>query len=297
MDPRKLLRIGVTLAITLVAVVIGVALWHHYMDAPWTRDGRIAANVVAVAPDVSGLVTRVAVHDNQLVKKGDLLFSIDPARYRDAIATDKAAVALARVTAKQRQRELARRQPLSGVVVSSEDLEIARAKAQGAKAKLVQAQSRLSLAQLNLARTDVHAPADGYITHLNVFTGDYAVTGKPLLALVESGSFRVDGYFEETKLRHIHIGDPVTIDLIGGGPRLHGHVQSIARGIANRNESNGGDLLAKVSPTFSWVRLAQRVPVRISIDSIPDDLTLAAGMTATVVVHARRKSKTENGSR
>lgn len=287
MKVRTMLRTLVTLAIAIIAAIVAIMLWQHYMDSPWTRDGRVAANVVQIAPDVSGLVVSVDVRDNQFVRRGDVLFSIDPSRYRDAVTTSEAAVTLAQVTAAQRKRELARRQHLSGAVVSSEDLEIARAKAQGAQAELQQAQANLALAKLNLQRTEVHAPVDGYVTHLNVFTGDYATAGKSMLALVDSHSFRVDGYFEETKLRHIHVGDPVTIRLLGGGPTLHGHVQSIARGIADRDQADGQDLLARVSPTFSWVRLAQRVPVRIAFDSIPDGLTLAAGMTCTVIVHPR----------
>ena len=285
MHPRNLIRILATALLAAVAVVVGLALWQHYMQEPWTRDGRVHADVIRIAPDVSGLVTNVAVRDNQLVHRGDLLLSIDAQRYRDAVAQAKAAVAAQEVTLAQRRRELQRRRGLSGAVVASEDVEVARAKQRAAVARLDSDRARLATAQLNLARTQVRAPTDGYVTHLQIFQGDYAVTGHPLMALVDNQSFRVDGYFEETKLRHIRVGDAVSVYLLGGGPTLHGHVQSIARGINNRDDADGHDLLATVSPTFSWVRLAQRVPVRVRLDSIPDGLDLAAGMTCTVVVH------------
>lgn len=293
--PRTIVRVLITLVIAAAAAVIGLSLWHHYMYDPWTRDGRIDADVVEIAPDVSGLVTEVDVHDNQLIHRGDLLLRIDNSRYRDALTRATAEVALAKVTAAQRQRELERRSQLSGAVISSEDLEIARARMLAADAQLSQARAALSTARINLERTQLRAPTDGYITHLNVFTGDYAVTGHPMLALIDSHSFRVDGYFEETKLRQIHVGDPVSLRLLDGGPTLQGQVQSIARGITDHDAGNGGNLLANVNPTFSWVRLAQRVPVRIHIDKIPTGVTLVSGMTCTVTVHPRKQKSSGAG--
>jgi len=289
--PKYLLRILVTLALAAAAVWLGQRLWTHYMDRPWTRDGRVHADVIDIAPDVSGQVVTMNVRDNQSVRRGDLLFRIDPERYRDALSEAQAAVAIERVTVAQRQRELQRRQRLSGAVVASEDLEIARAKLQAAQAQLAQARARRATAQLNLQRTEVRAPVDGYVTHLQVFTGDYAAAGRPLLALIDRHSYRVDGYFEETKLRHIRVGDPVSIRLLDGGVRLKGHVESIARGITDPDDRSGGGLLASVNPTFSWVRLAQRIPVRIALDPVPREVTLAAGMTCTVVIHPRRAAE------
>lgn len=294
LSPAKLIRVLATLVIVVIAVIIGRALWLHYMYDPWTRDGRINADVIEIAPDVSGLVTAVEVHDNQPVQRGQLLLTIDNSRYRNALASARAAQMLAKVTAAQARRELKRRLHLSGAVVSSEDLEIARAKAQAAAARLASAQTALSLAELNLRRTRVLAPSDGYITHLRVFAGDYAHTGRALMALIDSHSFRVDGYFEETKLRHIHVGDAARIQLLGGGPTLQGHVQSIARGITDQNNVSGSEMLANVSPTFSWVRLAQRVPVRIHIDKIPQGITLVSGTTCTVTLLPHRKQHNKN---
>jgi multidrug resistance efflux pump len=215
------------------------------------------------------------------------LFTIDPSLYHYAVTQARAALAIAQANAAMAKRKLARREHLSGAVVSREKLEIVRTQARAATAELAQAHAALALAQLNLKRSTVRAPSDGYVTHLNVFPGDFAATGKPMLSLV-SASFYVEGYFQETKLDDIHVGDPVSIHLLRNGPTLHGHVQSIASGIANLDERSGKNLLARVKPTFSWVRLAQRIPVRISLDSVPKDVKLAAGMTCTVVVHSSR---------
>jgi RND family efflux transporter MFP subunit len=290
---RTILRIAVTLVIAAIAIGIGITLWHHYMDAPWTRDGRVVADVTVIAPDVSGLITNVAVHDNEQVHQGDLLFAIDPSRYRDAVTQARAALTIAKANAAMAHRKLVRREHLSGAVISRENLQTMRTQARAARAKLAQEHASLALAQLNLKRSVVRAPSDGHITHLNVFTGDYAAAGKPMLSLV-SDAFYVEGYFEETKLDGIHVGDPVSIHLLRDGPTLHGHVESIASGIANLDERSGKNLLAQVKPTFSWVRLAQRVPVRIALDSVPKDVKLASGMTCTVVVHRRRKHRSRN---
>jgi len=321
------IRIAITAILVLLAALIGYGLWRHYMYSPWTRDGRIRANVVRIAPDVSGLVTAVNVTDNQQVKQGDVLFVIDRARYEDAVEQAKAnlAAAQASVAAAQANIDAAkagttqskanfamyeaqskRRQSLSDVV-SSEDIANARATAdaaratwdkaragieqataaqQQAQAAVKQAQAALATAQLNLQRTEVRAPVDGYITNLLVRVGDYASAGAPRLALIDSRSFWVDGYFEETKLPHLHIGDPVDIRLMSGGVQLRGTVEGVARGIAGAVDPTGNDLLANINPTFNWVRLAQRVPVRVRIDTehMPAGTVLVAGQTATLIV-------------
>jgi multidrug resistance efflux pump len=321
------IRIAITAVIVLLAVLIGYGLWRHYMYSPWTRDGRIRANVVRIAPDVSGLVTAVNVVDNQIVKKGDVLFVIDRARYQDALeqAMANLAAAQAAVAAAQANVDAAkagttqskanfamyeaqskRRQSLSDVV-SSEDIANARATADAARAtwekaragieqaiaaqqqamaSVKQAQAALATAELNLQRTEVRAPVDGYVTNLLVRVGDYASAGAPRLALIDSHSFWVDGYFEETKLPHLHVGNPVDIRLMSGGVHLHGTVEGVARGIAGAVDPTGNDLLANINPTFNWVRLAQRVPVRVRIDTdhMPADAVLVAGQTATLVV-------------
>ncbi len=278
------IRVLVTVVVVAAAGVAGWYLWRTYEESPWTRDGRVRVNVVMVAPDVAGAVTDMRVKDNQSVKIGDTLFVIDPARYRLALEQAEAALAGAKSVLDQRQEEQQRRERLSSASISEEALNQARAAALSAQAAYDQAEAALGVAKLNLARTDVRSPVNGHVTNLLVHRGDYATAGHAMVALVDSDSFYVAGYFEETKLRHIKIGDHVSIRLMAYDAPLTGHVESVARAITDRDNALGSDLIANVNPTFSWVRLAQRIPVRIAIDDVPKGITLSAGMTATVVV-------------
>ncbi|HEY4204900.1 MAG TPA: HlyD family secretion protein [Xanthobacteraceae bacterium] len=278
------IRVLVTVVAVAAAGVAGWYLWRTYEESPWTRDGRVRVNVVMVAPDVAGAVTDMRVKDNQSVKIGDTLFVIDPARYRLALEQAEAVLAGAKSVLDQRQEEQQRRERLSSASISEEALNQARTATLSAQAAYDQAEAALGVAKLNLARTDVRSPVNGHVTNLLVHRGDYATAGHPMVALVDSDSFYVAGYFEETKLRHIKIGDHVSIRLMAYGAPLTGHVESVARAITDRDNALGSDLIANVNPTFSWVRLAQRIPVRIAIDDVPKGITLSAGMTTTVVV-------------
>jgi multidrug resistance efflux pump len=330
-QPQALLRFAITAVVVIVALLLGHALWRHYMYSPWTRDGRVRAEVVRVAPDVSGLVTKLAVIDNQEVKKGDVLFEIDPLRFRIALQQAEANLDAAKASARaaganidavlasavarkaeydMRQEQATRREQLAEVVPKEERTDAksaaetaraiwqqaqasghqANAAREQAEAAVVQAQVAVDRAKLDLERTEVRAPVDGYVTNLDVRVGDYAATGTPRLALIDRHSYYIYGYFEETKLPHLRVGDPVDIRLMSGGTRLKGRIIGVARGITDRDNPTGKDLLADVNPTFNWVRLAQRVPVRIAIDeaSVPKDVVLAAGMTASIDVQPRR---------
>jgi RND family efflux transporter MFP subunit len=285
---RKIFGLFMTALIFGAAILIGRVLWVHYMDQPWTRDGRVRADVINVAPDVSGAVVTMPVADNQLVHKGDLLMEIDPSHYQIAVEQAQATVAARQADLRMRRDDAARRADLDNEVVSKESRDNASQAAYGAAANLQQAQAALDAAELNLERTKVFAPVDGYVTNLNVHRGDYATTGAAKLAIVDSHSFWVYGYFEETKLPRVRIGDQAEMRLMSGGV-LKGHVQSISRGIYDRDNPQSRELLADVNPTFNWVRLAQRVPVRIHIDEVPEDVVLAAGTTCTVVVQPTGK--------
>ncbi|MBN8960773.1 MAG: HlyD family secretion protein [Rhizobiales bacterium] len=278
------IRVLVTVVVVAAAGVAGWYLWRTYEESPWTRDGRVRVNIVMVAPDVAGAVTDLRVKDNQSVRIGDTLFTVDPARYRLALAQAEAVLAGAKSVLEQRQEEQLRRERLSSASISEEALNQARTATLSAQASYDQAEAALGVAKLNLARTDVRSPVNGHVTNLLVHRGDYATAGRPMVALVDGDSFYVAGYFEETKLRHIQIGDRVSIRLMAYGAPLTGHVDSVARAITDRDNALGNDLIANVNPTFSWVRLAQRIPVRIAIDDIPKGIVLSAGMTATVVV-------------
>jgi multidrug resistance efflux pump len=279
-----LTRLLVTAIVVAVAAVVGWQLWVYYLEAPWTRDGRVRADVVQVAPDVSGIVTEVAVRDNQRVAKGDLLFRIDRERYRLALAQAEAAVGNRQAGLAQANRDAERYRRLDVTAISQAQREQAQSIADQAIAAVQQTQADRDLAQLNLDRTEVRAPVNGIVTNLDLQVGDYVAAGRAVIAVVDADSFHVDGYFEETKLARIRPGDRATVYLIGAGPALDGHVEGIASAIVDRERSGSSDLLANVNPTFAWVRLAQRIPVRIAIDRVPPGIQLIAGRTATVVI-------------
>ncbi|CAM2159035.1 MULTISPECIES: HlyD family secretion protein [Paraburkholderia] len=283
MTIRNIIGFIATAIIFVIAILVGRALWVHYMDEPWTRDGRVRAEVVNIAPDVSGAVVELPVKDNQFVHKGDLLMQIDPSHYQIAVEQAEAAVAARKAELTMKLDDARRRADMDSLVVSQENRENASHTANSAQAQYQQAIAALDAAKLNLERTRVISPVDGYITNLQVFKGDYAIAGQAKLAVVDSHSFWVYGYFEETKLPHVKVGNKAEIKLMSGGT-LEGHVESISRGIYDRDNPQSRELLADVNPTFNWVRLAQRVPVRIHIDKVPDGMVLAAGTTCTVVV-------------
>jgi multidrug resistance efflux pump len=277
-----LLRRAITLVMVAVALFALRSLWTHNELAPWTRDGRVRADVVSIAPDVPGFVVKVTVHDNQVVSKGDALFELDRARYEISVQQALATVARQRASLAEAGREAHRNESL-GELVSSEVREQSRTRMQEATAELQRGLADLAVARLNLQRTLVVAPVNGVVTNLELRPGNYLTAGRQGLALVDSDSLHVDGYFEETKLPRLHEGDRVSVQLMGESQLLYGRVQSIAPAISDRERTPTGDLVADINPTFSWVRLAQRVPVRIKLDPGPLDVRLIAGRTATVV--------------
>ncbi len=290
MNALKLIgRVAVTLIFVVAAVYVGRQLWGHYMDEPWTRDARLRADVVGIAPDVSGLVSEVLVKDNQTVKKGDVLFRVDRDRFAIALEQADAALASSKAALEQAQRESARQARL-GDAASLQQKEQALTTVQRDEAAVRQATANRELAQLNLDRSEVRATVNGTISNLSLRPGDYVAAGTAKVALIDTDSLRVEGYFEETKLPRIHIGNEVYIHLMGQTEKLTGHVESIAYGIEDR-ERTSGSLLANITPTFSWVRLAQRVPVRIALDKVPEGTKLIAGLTATVEVQEQGQAK------
>jgi RND family efflux transporter MFP subunit len=283
MNLRRPARVGVTLLALVAALACSLWLWRHYQVDPWTRDGRVRADVAEISPDVSGLVTDVMVHDNQPVTRGQVLFVIDQPRFALAVEQARAAVQAQEASLAQAVREDRRNRDL-GDLVSRETTEEGASRVAQLQASAAQARATLNVARLNLSRTTVRAPVDGVAANVSLRPGDYATAGRPLLGVVDSASVHVDGYFEETKLERIHPGDLAEVKLMGEARRLTGHVQSIAPGIEDRERSPSPNLLANVNPTFSWVRLAQRIPVRITLDGPPSDLALIAGRTATVTI-------------
>lgn len=282
--PRGALGVLVTLAMVIFAIIVGSSLWDYYLNAPWTRDGRVRADVVAVAPDVSGLVTEVLVKDNQQVKVGEVLFRVDPDRFDIALRQAEAVVDGKKAATEQLDADFERYTNLSDAATSQQKKEAAKSAALQARADLANAIADRDLAKLNLERSSIKATVNGWVTNMTLRPGAYVSQGKGVLALIYSDTVRVEGYFEETKLERIGVGDRATVRLMGNGGELTGHVESIAAGIEDRERTDGSSLLANINPTFSWVRLAQRMPVRVKLDAVPDDLKLIIGRTATVSI-------------
>ena len=282
----KLLRVGITLVILAVALWLTGQLWRRYLESPWTRDGRVRAEVVDIAPEVSGTIVDIPVKDNQFVHKGDVLFTIDPVRFKLAIAQAQAQYDATKEDLALKIADAKRRQGLTGVV-SSEEQERYKSTASVATAQLDAAQSALDIAKLNLERSVLHSPVNGYVTNLRLRVGDYAQAGQAHVAVIDADSYWVIGYFEETKLRSLKVGDPARVKLIGYSQPLDAHVETIARGINEQNGSPDRQGLQDVNPIFTWVRLAQRIPVRVHIDQVPEGVVLSAGMTATVQIDPR----------
>ncbi|MFS2124376.1 efflux RND transporter periplasmic adaptor subunit [Pseudomonas sp. Pseusp97] len=281
---RGYLRVTVTIVLVIAAVLAGTWLWRYYMLSPWTRDARVRADVVVIAPDVSGWVTDLAVQDNQQVKAGDLIMRIDHERYAANLEQAKALAETRHQQYLLRVSEASRRSKLGIAAISAEDKETAQINAAIAKSEYDEAQAQVRLAQLNLTRSEMRAPRDGQVTNLRLAQGNYAQAGQAMMALVDQKSFYVTAYFEETKLPGIRVGQPAQVVLMSGDIAIDGTVESISSGITDRNAIPDSQLLANVEPTFNWVRLAQRIPVRIRLDKVPEGVHLSAGMTASVTV-------------
>lgn len=280
---RPVAKAAGTLLVLGLAVVLVVTLWRAYVLAPWTRDGRVSAEVVRIAPEISGTVKDVAVSDNQFVRRGDVLYRVDPERFQLALAQAEAQWSAASAVLQQKRQDAQRRRGMDDLV-PGEEIQRAGQAVAIALAEQRRAQVALDVARLDLARTELRAPVDGYVTHLRLRPGDYALAGHANIALLDSHSFWITGYFEETKLRGIREGAPARVKLMGFDDRIDGHVASIGRGITDLNEHADAQGLPSVEPSFTWIRLAQRIPVRVAIDRVPPGIVLAAGMTCSVDV-------------
>jgi len=281
-------RALLTLSMVGCAAILSWHLWSFYMEAPWTRDAHVRADIVRLAPDISGPVTEVLVSDNAQVEKGTALFRIETDRFELALREAEAQVESTKAAAELARIDFERYQLLaSREAASLKERQHAESQMHQADAAYQSALAALDLAKLNLERTTVKAPSSGTITNFSLRRGNYVSAGGAVGVLVERQSIYIAGYFEETKLPRIHVGDRVKIDIMGESVSVIGHVAGIAAGIEDRERSDSAGSLASVAPTFSWVRLAQRVPVRIEIDDVPNTVRLIAGRTATVSVEPK----------
>ncbi len=282
---QAVLRVLLTLILCTAAGLLSYDLARYYLYSPWTRDARIRADVVTIAPDVSGYVDDIRVRNDQFVHKGDVLLVIDQDRYRIALANAEAAVAATHAQHLMLLDQYQRRSKLSpGVTITVENLDNARRQSETAAASYQQAIASRDTAALNLERTEVRASVNGFITNLNLAKGTFASQGKAVMALIDSDSYRVEAYFEETKIPQIRPGASAEIYLMDGSPALQGTVLGIAKGITDQDNKDGPELLSSINPSFTWVRLAQRIPVDIQLTHVPPGVLVSAGMTCTVVM-------------
>lgn len=287
----KIVPVVVTLGAVAAAVPSARKTWDLYMAMPWTRDGAVRTYVVTLAPEVAGRIVELPIADNMLVRKDQLLTVIDPTDYAIAVKLAEAAADRERANADNLEVEAQRRQRLSRLATSVEEQQTYASKAIGAQAAYRQASANLEQARVNLKRTHIYSPVNGYVTNLLARTGDYASIGRNLVSIVDVDSFWIDAYFEETSLQAIADGAPARVKLMGYAEEIRGHVGGVARGIDVANARAGQRGLASVNPIFTWVRLAQRVPVRAEIDHVPAGIRLVQGMTATVEVLPPEVSK------
>jgi len=291
---RKIARYAITLLLVIIAVIIIFRAWVFYTESPWTRDARFAADVVAISPDVTGLITEVPVRDNQLVKKGDTLFVVDRPRYQKALDEAQADVEYYQALVNEKRREAGRRNRLGTSAMSREAIEQSNNDLQTSEHQLAKSIATRDLAKIDLERTTIKAPADGWVTNLNVYQGEFITRGSVAVALVQQRSFYVLAYLEETKLHGVQPGFRAEITPLGSNVTLRGTVDSIAAGVTNSSSSVDSKGMATVQSNLEWVRLAQRVPVRIRLDQEPGNL-YPAGTTATVVItgaHDRQHTET-----
>jgi RND family efflux transporter MFP subunit len=282
---RRGIGVLITLASVAAAAAAGQSIWQTYIEAPWTRDATVRAYIVTMAPEVSGRIVQLGVMDNQRVHKGDLLMVIDPTNYKIAVSHGEAVLQQAILDGQNVTREAQRREGLAKLdAVALEQLQLFQSNAAIARAKAQQAAADLHQARVNLERTRILAPADGWVTNLLARRDDYANIGQREVSVVDSESFWVDAYFEENQVASIREGDAARIKLMGYDQVVHGHVAGISRGIDVANAQPNQQGLATVNPIFTWVRLAQRIPVRIQLDQVPQGVRLVAGLTATVEI-------------
>ena len=273
-----------TFAIALVALLIAALTWQQYVTAPWTRDGTVRVQVANIAPQVSGQINDIPVVDNQFVHKGDVLYTIEPFDFKVAQLTGVATVQQRAADLQVKQVESDRRQHLTNLATTAEEQQIFAGNAVQAKAALDAAQQQLAQAEVNLNRTKVLSPVNGYVTNLLMRVGDFAHAGTSNISVIDADSFWIDGYFEETKMARVCVGDRAEAKLMGYAEPIIGHVGTVTRGISASNAAAGTQGLPNVDPVYTWVRLAQRVPVRVAVDNVPPGVPLVSGMTATVTI-------------
>ena len=286
------IRFSVTLLVVAFAGLLVAAQFRVYLLNPWTRDGQVEAYVVQIAPRIDGPIIDLPIVDNQEVRQGDLLFRIDPRTYEAALRQAQAELkeAQAENAGAQDKLERAQRLHIADPGAEAEEILVQRQDAASQTAAAVEvAKASLDSARLNLDFTQVRAPVDGYVTHLTLDLGTQATANTPVLALVNKNSFWVSAFFRETLMQNVRPGHKAVVRLMSYPDQpIDAKVESIGWGIAKPDGSPGYNLLPQVQATFEWIRLAQRIPVRIELGDIPESVELRVGTTATVIVLRER---------
>lgn len=286
------IKIFVSLLLFALAGYFGYKKFHEYIDNPWTRDGQVRAQVIQVSPRVSGTVVKIAVIDNQFVKKGDLLFEIDPSPFEIDIKQIQAELRREEINAKGRKVEYERVMKIAKKdkgAVSEKDLVRHEVNYFSSLAKIDSLKEKLNNAKLNLTFTKIYASVDGYVSNINFQIGSQAVANKPILALVDANSFWVFGFFRENMIQDVHIGNKAKVILMAYPNKpLNGKVESIGWGISHSDGNPGSNLLPSIKPVFQWIRLAQRFPVRIKLENVPKEVKLRFGLSASVMVFTKQ---------
>ena len=292
---KKLLKILLTLAIVGTALFFTYHKYIDYIENPWTRDGQVRTQVVQVTPRVNGMVTKIHVVDNQKVKIGDLLFDIDPSQYQVKLNQAEARLQRTREAAKGTKIEFDRVKNIYAKdkgAVSQKDLVRNETNYYKSLADIDSSEEAVNTAKLNLSYTKVYAEVDGYVSNINFQIGSQATANKAILALVDEHSYWVFGFFREDAIPEVSVGDTAMVTLLAyPDTPLSGKVESIAWGIAHSDGNPGNNLLPSVKPVFQWIRLAQRIPVRIKLDKLPENVKLRFGLTASVMVLNSTKGK------
>ena len=285
---KLIFKIIVSFVLFTSAIYFGYEKYQEYFANPWTRDGQVRAQVIQVSPRVSGMVTKIDTIDNQFVKQGDLLFEIDKEPFEIQIAQTNAELKREKANLRgtkieyERVRNIAKRDKGA---VSQKDLIRHEVNYYKSLAKIDSLNEKLNAAKLNLTFTNIYASVDGYVSNINFQIGSQAVANKPILALVDSNSFWVFGYFRESMLEKINIGDRAKVTLMAYKNKpISGVVESIGWGIAHSDGNPGANLLPSIKPVFQWIRLAQRIPVRVKVDKLPEGVQLRFGLTASVKI-------------
>lgn len=285
---KKLIVIALNVVILGGAAWLGYHKYEEYFNNPWTRNGQVRANIIKIAPRVSGPIVNVAIQDNQEVKTGDLLFEIDPEPYEVAYTQAEVALEKSIISSRGKKIEYDRLTDIRAKdrgAVSHKDLIRREIAYQESLLQIKATEEQLKSARLNLSYTKVYATVDGFVSNLDIRKGTQAVANQPVLALIDKHSFWVFGFFRENQLQQIGPGSQARVTLMAHPDTpLEAKVESIGWGIAPSDGAVGYNLLPNVNPVFQWIRLAQRIPVRITINELPADIDLRFGLSASIMV-------------